>query len=256
MTVVNRNERLNPEGMKVVLGIPFTRVVATGTINSSNDEFYLDGDYIPFYPAGHKDIVVKVTDITAELYKGTTYTEAAITSIEQDDDGNDAGVKLTTAPTSQTADSVKISGYAMVWARILQDITPNKSRDSDEITEVGTSDKIKTLGARTREVKYELIMTKDMLRVLTNIWTQEKTDQTGVGTGLVLREERDAPVMLKGYIPVVYNQVELQRYLLSDIEIEEDMLSAKAGETTIKLTCNMIISDPIDVLMDEDDSYL
>lgn len=256
--IINRDERLDPAGMKMVLAIPFTRIEATGTINGTNKEFYLTtvegGKYIPFYPASHKDIIVKTTDITAELFKDATpdtYTDAPITGIKTatvDSVAVDAGVELTTAPATLTTDKVLLSGYFMVWMRIVQDITPSIKRGSEEISEVGVADKIKTLGSRSREVKYEIIMTKDALTLLTDIWKEPYADQTGVASGYEKLTERDAPLKLKGFIPVVYDGTELQRYLLSDIELEEDMLNVKAGDSTTKLTVNMLISDPIDVL--------
>lgn len=249
--IIDRNKKLDPAGMRIVLAKEFERVQATGLINDSNKEFYLSGDYIPFYPASHKDIIVATDDLTAETLKTATYTAVPITSIKTstiDGVAYDAGVELTTAPTTAGADSVHLSGYAQCWMRITQDLSPTIDRDSEEIVEIGVSDKIKTLGARSREISFEVIMTVDMLRFLTDTWYEPKASQTGVAEGLELLTERDAPLKFKGFIPVVYDGEEIQRYLLSDVELQEDMPAPKAGDTTVKLTINAIISDPIDVL--------
>lgn len=258
--IIDKNKRLSPAGMKLVLGVPFTRVQCTGTINGSNADFFLPRKYIPIYPESHKDIIVVPADVTAETLKHGTpdvYTEAPITSIETakdtvSDETVDAGVKLTTPPTAQGSDHVVLSGHAMVWMRIAQDLTPDISRDTEEIPEIGTDDKIIGLGARTRSYKLEVIMALDTLILLTEIQSEEVTDQTGVVAGKTLRTERDAALILKGYIPVVYDGEEALRWMLTSIQFEEGLPEIKAGESTAKTTVTFSVGDAIETLVDDD----
>lgn len=258
--IIDRNKRLSPAGMKLVLGVPFSRVECTGTINGTNVNFFLPRKYIPMYPANHKDVLVKVTDVTAELVKnGTpdTYTAAEIASIQTQLDpvsGQtvDAGVALTTAPATAEADHVVLSGHAACWVRIAQDLSPDISRDSEEIAEIGTDDKIIGLGARTRSYKLEIIMALDTLILLTEIQSEEAVSQAGVATGKTLRTERDVPLILKGYIPVIYDGDEVLRWMLSAIQFEEGLPEIKAGESTTKTTVTLSVGDPIQTLTDNE----
>lgn len=258
--IINKNKRLSPAGMKLVLAVPFERVECTGTINGTNTKFYLPRKYIPIYPANHKDILVLPADVTAEEYKAgdpATYTEKAISTIETSVDSVsgltvDSGVALTTAPQAASADKVLLSGYAACWMRIAQDLTPDISRDSEEIPEIGTDDKIIGLGARTRKYKLEVIMAVDTLIFLTEVLSEEKDDQTGVAVGKTVRTERDAPLILKGYIPVVYDGDEALRWMLTSIQFEEGLPEVKAGESTAKTTINFSVGDAIETLVDDE----
>lgn len=257
--IINRNKRLSPAGMKLVLGIPFTRVECTGTINGTNTDFILPRKYYPIYPANHKDIIAKTSDVTAELYKAgepATYTSAAVTAIKTVTDSIsnqtvDAGVTLTTAPEVATTDKVYLSGHSACWLRIAQDLSPTIDRDSEEIAEIGTDDKIKSYGARTREYKVEVIMALDTLILLTEIQSEEKADQTGVASGKTLRTERDIPLQLKGYIPVVYDGEEVLRWLLTSIQFEEGLPEIKAGESKASTTVTLSVGDAIETLTDD-----
>lgn len=249
--IIDESEKIAAAGMKIVLGIPFTRVEATGEIGNSNKNFYVPDKYAPLYPASHKDVIVKTTDVTCELLKTATYTAATVSTIKTKSVSGltvDAGVELSAAPTAQTADKVYLSGVAACWARIEQDISPSLKRDTEELKEVGSNDVMKSYGARTRSIKSELVVAVDTLELLTDIWNEAESDQTGVGSGLELLGERDVPLELMGYIPVVYDGDEVQRYLLSGITIDEDLPTAKAGASTVKITCNLNIEDEIKVL--------
>lgn len=258
--IIDRNKRLSPAGMKLVLAVPFERQATTGTINGSNKDFVLTSrKYIPLYPENHKDILVLPADVTAELYKAgspPTYTAATVDAIKTatdtvSDQTVDAGVTLHTAPEAASVDSVLLSGYAACWMRIAQDLTPDISRDSEEISEIGTDDKIVGYGARTRKYKLEVIMALDTLILLTEIQSEEAADQTGVVAGKTLRTERDVPLILKGYIPVVYDGDEVLRWLLTDVQFEEGLPEIKAGESTAKTTVNLSVGAAIETLTDD-----
>lgn len=258
--IIDKNKRLSPAGMKLVLGIPFERVECTGTIDGSNKKYYLPRKYVPIYPASHLDILVDVDDVTAETYKAgspAVYTEVDVTSIQTAEDSVsgltvDSGVELTSAPTAQGADKVYLSGHAAVWMRIAQDLTPDISRDTEEIAEIGTDDKIIGLGARTRSYKMEVIMALDTLILLTEIQSEEVSDQTGVGADYTLRTERDAALILKGYIPVVYDGDEVLRWMLTSVQFEEGLPEIKAGESTAKTTVTFSVGDAIQTLANTD----
>lgn len=257
--IIDRNKRLSPAGMKLVLAVPFERVECTGTINGVNADFYLPRKYIPIYPASHKDILVLPGDVDAELYKSgaiPTYTPATVSAIKTQEDSVsnltvDAGVTLSAAPEAAAVDKVLLSGYGACWMRIAQDLTPDISRDSEEIPEIGTDDKIVSYGARTRKYKLEVIMALDTLILLTEIQSEEVADQTGVVSGKTLRTERDMPLILKGYIPVVYDGEEVQRWMLADIQFEEGLPEIKAGESTAKTTINLSVGSAIETLTDD-----
>ncbi len=257
--IIDKNKRLSPAGMKLVLAVPFERVECTGTINGNNKDFLLPRKYVPIYPESHKDIICVPADVTAELFKDATpdtYTEATVDAIKTAEDSVsgltvDSGVTLHTAPEAASVDKVLLSGYSAVWMRIAQDLTPDISRDSEEIAEIGTDDKIVGYGARSRSYKLEVIMALDTLILLTEIQSEEAADQTGVVAGKTLRTERDVPLILKGYIPVVYDGDEVQRWMLTSIQFEEGLPEIKAGESTAKTTVSFSVGDAIETLTDD-----
>lgn len=251
--IINKNKRISAAGLKIVLGIPFTRVVSTGVVNGTNKIFPLPPEFYPIYPKNHKGPIPLAADIIAEILKGTTYstvTVATVNTLVDPTSGNTVygSVELSSAPTSEGADSVVLTGVEECWARIAQDITPSIKTDSEDLKEVGTSDVITVQGSRTRTVKYELKITVDTLKLIRKIMYEEKSDQTGVATGYTLYTERDVPIPIYAYIPVVYDGEEVERYYLTNVTVDPDLPTVKAGDATASINVNMNIPDAIDLL--------
>jgi hypothetical protein len=251
--IIDRTKRISAAGLKIVLGIPFTRVTTTGLINGTNKEHTLPVSNRPIYPKSGKGIIPLPADVVVEALKGTTYTTKTVASLKTLTDTTSGLsvygiVELQTALAALDADSVVVSGAEECWARIAQDITPSIKTDSEDLKEVGTNDVMTIPGGRTRTVKYELKITVDTLKLIRKIMYEEKTDQTGVATGYTLYTERDVPIPIYAYIPVVYDGEEVERYVLTNVTIDPDLPTVKAGDATASINVNMNIPDAIDLL--------
>lgn len=250
--VMDPNKQIGPSQRKLVLGIQYTRVQMTGTINGTNTQFATP--LYPIYPASHKGPIAIADDITVEGLKATTYTELTVASLAEVEDElsgeNVLGAAvLETAPEAANVDSLWATAYEEVWPRISQDITPDISQDSDELPECGTTGTIISYKEKTRKYSAEFKATLGMLNLLRRIHRREKTDQTGVPSGYKLYTERDTPLPIKAYIQTLYEGEEVSREYLNNVTIDPGSIEVKAGDSagTVKLTLN--IGDAIDELI-------
>ncbi len=248
------NKQIRPSQRKLVLGIPYTRVQMTGTINGINTTFATP--LFPIYPASHLGPVATKDDITVEGLKGTTYTELTVSSLDEVEDPLSledvlGSAVLSAAPEAAAVDSMWATGYEEVWPRISQSISPDIGQDSDELSECGTTGTIISYKEKTRKYSAEFKATLGLVNLLRRIHRREKTDQTGVASGFALYEERDTPLPIKAYIQTLYEGEEVSRELLNNVTIDPGSIDVSAGDSagTVKLTLN--IGDGIDELIPE-----
>ena len=70
--IIDRNKRISAAGRKLVVGLPYTRAICTGTIDGTNKAFKTP--YGPIYPSNHLGPLPLPADMVMETIKGTTYT--------------------------------------------------------------------------------------------------------------------------------------------------------------------------------------
>lgn len=246
------NEQIGPSQRKLVLGIPYTRVQMTGSINGSNTKF--DTPLFPIYPETHLDVLAGKDDIVVEGLKGSTYTELAVASLDEVEDPITeedvlGTAVMTAAPEAAAVDTMWATGYEEVWPRISQDITPDISQDSDELPECGTTGTIISYKEKTRKYSAEFKATMGMLNLMRRIHRREKTDQSGVASGYTMYTERDTPLPIKAYVQTLYEGEEVSREYLSNVTVDPGSIEVKAGDSagTVKLTLN--IGDAIEELV-------
>jgi len=190
----------------IVLGIEHIKEQMVGTIGGSpipNTVFEVA--HGPIFPRRKLSIAPQPEDVTVYLLKGTTYTEAAVASVDLitdvDTDLQYYGqVTLQTAPTAETADGVYITYHEELTPYKIQSIKDDSKRDSTDVTEIGSDLKQISYGAKSKTLTIESIVA--------DVEPQRKVGfdtYTGSGTvqdGYEAYDERGGMISLLAYVNI------------------------------------------------------
>lgn len=146
---------------KIVIGINRPREKLTGTIDGTNKEFLVP--YGPIFPRSKLSIAPQPGDVTVYLKKGEDYIEAEVASIKTHrDPGTDIEyfglIELTTAPSSEIADSVHAVYMEELTPYKVQSFNDDTSRDTTEVTEIGSELKQTTTGSKSKTLTIESLI--------------------------------------------------------------------------------------------------
>lgn len=236
----------------LLLKLPVKRESATGLINGTNAVFKVANP--PIAVTTGKTIIPMPDDVTAELLKGTDFADAPVTSVGTviDEDTGDSiygSVTLTTPPSAELADSVKLSYYEECLGQIVQSIDPSIKQDKKETSSIGTNDKITSFGEKTREIKSDVVVNTATAMQIRKLMYDESAIQTGVTEGYTHVVEKSEPIEIMAAILVKIDGVIQEIHHLESCRIPFDFPSFKAGDAEVKITFDMSVDSPFAAIM-------
>lgn len=221
------------------LGIPFTRVEATGTINGTNATFQAPSPYYPFFPTGEANITPTVDNLVAELLlEGTpnTYTVAEIASIGSIVDpltGETVlgSAVLTTPPIADDADHVVLSGSEQIEPMVCQGLDPKPKQDEKKVGRLATTDMLYGYGSIELTMKLDMVTSNSSIDLMKKIFHQTYTGDDDVEAGYDASEWVPTPKQLFGSIliddPVTGDIIGF--YKMQQCRAKPDMPNIKDG---------------------------
>lgn len=251
LTKKSAQKLLMQQEFSVLLGVPFTRIPMTGTIDGTNKDFTLDANHYPIYPRGDANITVGISDVTPELGmtsgQTTTYTAATATAIKTIVDPTTgqtvpAGVTLSTAPAIASSTSVVLTAVEQLEPCVCQSFEPKVKQESKTEGMLGSTDTLTGYGTITNTFDLSLAASNATMKILNKLISQTYSGADTVEPGYSAYEQCQTPISI--YAMALITDPATQEigaaYKFTDCQIPPDMLAIKdKGDATVKLTANV-----------------
>lgn len=228
-------------GVKIVIGMerPGTHgEEATGTIDGTNKKFTVK---YPIFPKSKLSIAPQPGDVKAYLYKAAVgetpevWTEATVTAINTTTDSATdmtyyGEVELSAAPASATTDNVYIDYYGELTPYKLQSASEDTSRDTTEVIEIGSDFKQTTIGAKSRTMELELIVSD--LDVIQELGFEEYDGTSTVQSGYDAFDEQEGLTDVLLYVNMADDSGDFKgRYYYTGRLDVQKLFDVKAGDS-------------------------